>query len=190
MNSNLSIKLLTPDDAVAYVDHLIRNAPTSGVGAPPISNPFPASHKIDGPAKIKSAQSCWTIPTEKLGWSRAWGVFSGNAIVGEVTLSTSRLIETQLHRAILGIGIEPDFRGNGVGKALLRAALDWAKDQNSLVWIDLGVFAHNEAARHLYSKFGFLEVGRCVDCFRVDGLSVDNIEMTLHLPSAAKSFSS
>jgi ribosomal-protein-alanine N-acetyltransferase len=188
LRSKLLIRMLTRDDATAFVDHLVRNAPTPGVGSPPISDPVPRNHKIDVPARIESAQKRWVMPIDKLGWSRAWGVFAGSNIVGEITLSTSRLIETQLHRTILGIGIEPEYRGTGVGTALLAAALGWAKDQKSLAWIDLGVFAHNAAARRLYGKFGFIEVGRCIDCFRVDGLRVDDIQMTLDLNQYEKKF--
>lgn len=79
------------------------------------------------------------------------------------------------------MGIEAEFRGNGAGTALLATALNWAKEQNFLAWIDLGVFAHNSAARSLYGKFGFIEMGRCIDCFRVDDLRVDDIQMTLDL---------
>ncbi|MCX6124735.1 MAG: GNAT family N-acetyltransferase [Proteobacteria bacterium] len=188
VNANLSIRMLTNDDAIAFVDHLVRNAPTPGVGAPPISDPFPKSHKIDVTARIESAKKRWIMPIDNLGWGRAWGLFIGEKIVGEATLSSARLIETQLHRAILGMGIEPEYRGSGVGTALLTAALSWAKEQKSLAWIDLGVFAHNAAARRLYSNSGFLEVGRCVDCFRVDDLRVDDIQMTLDLRQYTKTF--
>jgi len=49
------------------------------------------------------------------------------------------------------------------------------------VWIDLGVFAHNEAARALYKSVGFVEVGTVKDQFRVDGVSIDDVSMTLAL---------
>ena len=73
MDTNLSIRMLTPNDAIAFVDHLVRNAPTPGVGAPPISDPFPRGHKIDVPARIESTQKRWMMPVNKLGWSRGWG---------------------------------------------------------------------------------------------------------------------
>lgn len=181
MKHNISIRLLTCDDAPAFAEHLARNAPTSGVGAPPISSPFPRSHQTDVPARIESARKRWVMPIDQIGWGRAWGAFANGALVGEASLSSSRLIETQLHRAILGMGIEPEYRGTGIGTALLAAAVNWAKEQDSLAWIDLGVFAHNAAARGLYGKLGFVEVGRCIDCFRVDDFRVDDIQMSLDL---------
>lgn len=181
MKSKVLIRMLTVDDAAAFVEHLVRNLPTPGVRAAPISDPFPKSHNLDVPERIESAQKRWVTPVDTLGWSRAWGAFADGRVVGEITLSTSRLIETQLHRAILGMGIEPEFRGTGIGADLLVTALNWAKEQQTLAWIDLGVFAHNTAARRLYGNFGFMEIGRCIDCFRVDDLRVDDIQMTLEL---------
>lgn len=181
MKNNVSIRMLTVDDAAAMVEHFVRNDPTPGVGSPPISSPIPKTHVIDVVARTESAKKDWVMPVDQLGWERAWGVFAKGKIVGEISLSSSRLIETQLHRAILGMGIEPEYRGSGLGTILLATALDWAKEQSSLAWIDLGVFAHNAQARRLYGNFGFRETGRCIDCFRVDGLSVDDIQMTLEL---------
>ena len=186
MKSTLSVRMLAVEDAPAFVDHLVRNAPSPGVRSPPISDPFPSSQKIDAAAYLKSAQRRWLIPAGEPGWGRAWGVFANSSfekdfLVGEVTLSTSRLIETQMHRAILGMGIEPSYRGNGLGTEMLKTALSWAKEQHFLAWVDLGVFAHNAPARRLYANFGFQEIGRCVDCFRVDDVRVDDIQMTLDL---------
>ena len=62
--------------------------------------------------------------------------------------------------------------------------MQWCRDATDLAWIDLGVFAHNEAARALYRKVGFVELGTTRDRFRVDGTSIDDIHMTLALGSA------
>ena len=181
MDAQLSVKLLSPDQARVFVDHLVRNAATPGVRLPPISDPHPLSRKIDVDAKIESSQRRWIMPVQQVGWDRTWGLFSGDLIVGHVNLSTARLLETQLHRVILGMGIEPDYRGRRLGASLLSNALAWAEEQSSIEWVDLGVFAHKTAARRLYLKFGFREVGTFVDCFRVNGQKVDDIQMTLQL---------
>jgi RimJ/RimL family protein N-acetyltransferase len=47
--------------------------------------------------------------------------------------------------------------------------------------MDLGVFADNTAARVLYGKLGFVEIGMWRDRFRVDGMQIDDIQMTLAL---------
>ena len=62
---------------------------------------------------------------------------------------------------------------------LLHAAIDWAKHQPSIAWIDLGVFSDNPGAQALYTRHGFEVLGRMPDRFRVDGESLEDISMTL-----------
>ena len=58
-----------------------------------------------------------------------------------------------------------EWRGRGVGSALLAAAIEWAREQG-LHKLSLGVFAHNAAGIALYRKFGFVEEGRRVKQYR------------------------
>lgn len=59
----------------------------------------------------------------------------------------------------LGMLVQRDWRGRGVGSALLREAIEWAREQG-LHKLCLEVFAHNEAAIGLYRACGFVEEGR------------------------------
>lgn len=59
----------------------------------------------------------------------------------------------------LGMLVQRDWRGRGVGSALLREAIEWARGQG-LHKLCLEVFAHNEAAIGLYRACGFVEEGR------------------------------
>ena len=79
------------------------------------------------------------------------------------------------------MGIEVPLRAQGYGKKLLQAAITWAKDQNSLTWIDLSVFAHNLPARKLYANSGFKEIATIEDRLLIDGLTIDDVIMTLKL---------
>ena len=63
----------------------------------------------------------------------------------------------------------------------MTTALLWAKQQGFIEWVDLCVLSHNASARRLYDHFKFIEAGRTVDCFRVDGHSLGDIQMTLGL---------
>jgi ribosomal protein S18 acetylase RimI-like enzyme len=78
------------------------------------------------------------------------------------------------------MGVERGWRGRGHGRALLAAAIAWARGAE-LAWIDLGVFAHNQRARALYAAVGFIEIGVTRDRFRVDGTAIDDIAMALAL---------
>ena len=62
-------------------------------------------------------------------------------------------------RADLGMAVAEGYRGRGIGLALLRAATDWAR-ANRAHKVTLQVWPHNNQARHLYERFGFVEEGR------------------------------
>ena len=79
------------------------------------------------------------------------------------------------------MAVAREWRGQGVGAALLVAATDWARARG-LHKLSLGVFAHNEAALGLYRKFGFVEEGRRSKHYRrSSGELWDSIEMGLLL---------
>jgi len=118
------------------------------------------------------------------GWHRCWVAMNVHmdCIVGHVDLKGSKL-RTGLHRCELGLGIEEPWRGQGLGGRLMDTAIAFARAEPTLCWVDLGTFAHNAPARALYLKKGFLEVGCIRDRFRLDGQSIDDVQMTLSVRS-------
>jgi RimJ/RimL family protein N-acetyltransferase len=64
------------------------------------------------------------------------------------------------HQGTFGIGTDPEWRGRGVGTALIETLLDWAAAHPVLEKVCLGVFSRNEGARVLYRRLGFVEEGR------------------------------
>ena len=81
----------------------------------------------------------------------------------------------------IGMAVAREWRGRGVGSALLTAAIDWARDRG-LHKLSLSVFPHNAAAIALYRKFGFVEEGRRVRHYRrTSGELWDAIDMGLLL---------
>jgi len=81
----------------------------------------------------------------------------------------------------IGMMVAADWRGRGVGTALVAAAIEWARARG-LHKLALSVFPHNDAAIALYRKFGFVEEGRLVrHVRRADGQLWDLIEMGLLL---------
>ena len=63
------------------------------------------------------------------------------------------------HRAELGIAILKKYWGLGIGKALMEACIECAKDAG-YTQLELNVVAENERAVSLYKKMGFVEYGR------------------------------
>jgi RimJ/RimL family protein N-acetyltransferase len=81
----------------------------------------------------------------------------------------------------LGMMVARDWRGRGIGSALVAAAIDWGRE-SGLHKLTLSVFPHNEAAIGLYRKFGFVEEGRREKQIRrANGEIWDLIEMGLQL---------
>lgn len=81
----------------------------------------------------------------------------------------------------LGMFVAAGRRGQGVGTALVAAAIEWARARG-LHKLALSVFPHNEPAIALYRKFGFREEGRLVEHLRrANGELWDLVEMGLRL---------
>lgn len=59
------------------------------------------------------------------------------------------------HVAELGMGVSEPFQGQGIGSALLRAALDMADNWLNIRRVELTVYTSNDAAIALYERFGF-----------------------------------
>lgn len=97
-------------------------------------------------------------------------------IVGEVRVDPSWMGFGEI-----GMMVAADWRGRGVGTALVAAAIEWAR-AHGLHKLALSVFPHNDAAIALYRKSGFVEEGRLVQHVRrADGELWDLIEMGLLL---------
>lgn len=72
------------------------------------------------------------------------------------------------HTGEIGMGVDPECRGLGVGRALLVALLDWACSVPVLSKITLRVMPENVAAMALYASIGFVEEGRLLRHMRHD----------------------
>ena len=68
------------------------------------------------------------------------------------------LHETSFGFAEIGMFVARDWRGRGVGSALVAAAIELGRARG-LHKLTLSVFPHNEAAIALYRKFGFADEG-------------------------------
>jgi len=101
---------------------------------------------------------------------------AGGQVVGMIHVEVSRPGFGEF-----GMLVDRDWRGRGVGSALVQAAIGWARDQG-LHKLCLEVFAHNAAAIALYRKSGFVEEGRRLRHYRrASGELWDSIVMGLAL---------
>lgn len=114
---------------------------------------------------IRSEEVRWSLRQVRRRFRRSWTRNEVN-IVG---LSDGRVIaslwvgrETNpvtAHVASLGMSVDEDWRGRGLGSALLAEAFRWAR-WAGIEKLALTVYPHNQRAINLYKKFGFVEEGR------------------------------
>ena len=69
---------------------------------------------------------------------------------------------------ILSMYVQPESRGLGVGKALLREVITQANSISGLEQLHLMVVTTNDAARSLYRSMGFEVYGTVLQAFKVD----------------------
>ena len=121
------------------------------------------------PVDIEARAASWTLDGTLVA-------VAGTEIVGSVHVEASR------HGfGDLGMAVARDWRGRGVGSALLTAAIEWARD-HGLHKLILSVWPHNAAAIALYKKYGFVEEGRRVkQVRRQSGELWDVVDMGLLL---------
>jgi RimJ/RimL family protein N-acetyltransferase len=89
--------------------------------------------------------------------------------------------QAQHHAVVLGISVRKAFCDQGIGSALLRAAIDHARASGVVTRIELSVYTHNLRAIHVYQKLGFTPEGRRRNIVRKNGRYVDDLIMALLL---------
>jgi L-phenylalanine/L-methionine N-acetyltransferase len=94
-------------------------------------------------------------------------------VVGQLGLHTFPNNPRRRHVGQIGMAVRDDWQGKGVGTALMHAAIDLADKWLNLIRLDLEVYTDNEAAIHLYKKFGFAIEGKLANFAFRDGQYVD-----------------
>ena len=85
------------------------------------------------------------------------------------------------HRGELGVTVRKAYWNMGVGSALLRELLDFAKNTAGSEIVSLAVRCDNASAIRLYEKFGFRRIGVFRGYLKVNGALVDCAVMELFL---------
>ncbi|MGC9541056.1 N-acetyltransferase family protein [Streptomyces sp. UG1] len=98
-------------------------------------------------------------------------------IVGYIRLAFSTPLASNAHvRQIQGLAVADEARGRGVGRALVRAAVEEARRRGARR-LTLRVLGHNTPARKLYESEGFVVEGVLPEEFFLDGRYVDDVIM-------------
>ena len=96
-------------------------------------------------------------------------------IVGRLSIARDQHPASR-HVADVGLMVAQPHRRQGIGRALLSAAVDWAR-AHEVRKLELHVFPHNEAAITLYEQFGFEREGYRKRHYRQGDHYVDAILM-------------
>lgn len=86
-------------------------------------------------------------------------------VVGTAGISTLGTKYKVVHRAEFGVSILKEYWGLGIGRAMMEACIECAKEAG-YVQLELSVVADNARAVSLYRKAGFVEYGRNPKGFR------------------------
>ncbi|ANP54613.1 ribosomal protein S18 acetylase RimI-like enzyme [Streptomyces griseochromogenes] len=98
-------------------------------------------------------------------------------LVGYVLLGFPTPLAANAHvRQIQGLAVRDEARGKGVGRALIRAAIEEARVRGARR-ITLRVLGHNTPARRLYASEGFVVEGVLPEEFLLQGEYVDDVIM-------------
>ncbi|GHH16053.1 GNAT family N-acetyltransferase [Streptomyces rubradiris] len=101
----------------------------------------------------------------------------GGRLLGYVRLARPTPLASNAHvLQIQGFAVAGEARGRGVGRALIRAAVDTARERGARR-LTLRVLGHNTPARTLYESEGFAVEGVLPGEFFLDGRYVDDVCM-------------
>lgn len=97
--------------------------------------------------------------------------------IGLVEIQNGSFRRTQ-HLGQLTVFVAPDQRGQGAGRALSEALLDWAATNPLIEKVSLAVFSNNERAIKLQEGLSFAREGYCPRDMRLeDGSYIDSVLM-------------
>jgi len=185
MNIAYTVEALSADQFPEFIAYLNEHLAENGSPETGYFQPQPRGLAEFPPERAAAFERGLGLSVGEPGWRRAWLARSqvDRAILGHVDLRAQPMPFAE-HRALLGMGVHASARRQGLGQALIAHARDWAEAQGHLDWIDLQVLSSNPGAQRLYLRMGFVICGERADLFRIDGQSLGDISMSLHLRRA------
>ncbi len=151
MSSNAPrIERLGPAAAVAYRDLMLRAYAES-----------PDAFTATVEERAEKPMSFWLqrLDDAPVADEFSLGAWQGERLVGAVTLERQTRPKSRHKALLLGMYVEPESRGAGLGRQLVDALLREARAREGLKLITLTVTEGNEAAEALYRAAGFTRFG-------------------------------
>lgn len=98
-------------------------------------------------------------------------------VVGSAGLHPAGVSLRRRHAMSMGISVAVEAQGQGVGRALLAALMDYADNWGQVLRTELTVYADNARAIGLYESFGFQREGLMRAYALRNGVYVDTLAM-------------
>ena len=109
------------------------------------------------------------------------GAFHDGNLIGMATFIRDTGIKERHKGRIFGVYVTPAKRGEGIGRALLVALVEKAKQDSSLEQILLAVATCQNAATQLYQHLGFQTYGMEPNALKVGSTYIDEHQMVLRI---------
>jgi RimJ/RimL family protein N-acetyltransferase len=93
------------------------------------------------------------------GMTISFGAKQGDDLVGTVALEFSAKPKTRHKALVVGMYVMPAWRGKGLARCLLHAAIDHCTSRGDIMVMQLEVTEGNQPAAELYRKLGFSQYG-------------------------------
>jgi len=110
-----------------------------------------------------------------------FGAFEGGTLVGIAGFRREEEVKKRHKGVIWGMYVPREMRGKGIGKALLQAAIAYAKTLSQLEQINLSFVLTSREARQLFISLGFEPYGLERHALKLHDRYFDHELMTLHL---------
>ena len=145
----MQISQLTPADAMAYkalMLHAYEHAADSFTSTPQ--------------ERALEADSWWLRRIDNpSGLTWVWGAFADAELVGTVTVEYAAKTKTRHKGLIVAMFVHENFRGQGLARKLMRAAVQHGMARQGLSVLQLEVTQGNAHAEQLYQSLGFEPFG-------------------------------
>ena len=169
----LALRELVPEDAQTVLD-TVR----------PILAESAFTVRLPEEMPSEAAEEARWIESARAGGALLLGACVEGSFAGLLTLEPLGPARAR-HVASLGMSLALPQRGRGVGRALLEAALDWARESAHVEKVELCCLADNAVGLALYESVGFEHEGRRRGKIqRSPGEYVDDVLMGIWTPSS------
>lgn len=125
-----------------------------------------------------SNRMTWFLNRQSAGYPVLVAVNELGEVVGCASFGDWRLGECYRYTVEHSVYVRSDHQGRGIGKALLKALIERARQIGKHVMI-AGIGADNQASIHLHETFGFKQVGHVQQVGKKFGKWLDLVFMQL-----------